>query len=425
MPDQVADMELDEVALDLPVHMLPVPIAKPQMLAGRWLLVVQSDLDPSAPLKIREKLEDSRFEVELIRVYSSHLDGLEPCRYVTVAQSYNYREEARYWSRLMERVGIESEVHYAGDIASLDGDIEDWCRRETGDLTDTCPYDMRWLASLDQAIWMELGDAETSTVQSVRAWEHLGDKDAVRWWRADTEVMPAHGVRLGDTWQGFGPEGVSQICRVTGFDVLARGVPHHRHAGDPPEVPTCGSPKVFARLDCRGEMVWAIPKVAALPLRYRVLPEEEVSASVLAQTMVRLTESLGYKLARSRGESRAEEDRLLIQESSEISVIERSDGQRALLVRATLTTDDGVRTCNEAKVHSVVVGVVDMEGRVLSAFREGDGRVLDVVDFDGNGQLEILQEVWPNQHWYFDETGTTRCRMDMAYCDSPCGESTP
>ena len=421
MPEQVAAMELDEVALELPVYMLPVPIAKPESLAGRWLLVVQSDADASAPLKVRKDLKDSRFEIDFIRVYSSYLDGLEPCRFVTVAQSYSYREEARYWSRQMERLGIASEVQYAGEMAALDGNIEDWCQREMDSVSETCPYGMRWLASLDQTTWMEIGEAENSTVESILSWEHMGDKEGVRWWRADATPALSDDVALGEVWQGFGVNGVSRTCRVTGFEILARGIPHHRHAEDPSRVPTCGTPKVFARMDCRGDLVWALPKGSEAPRRYRILPDEPVWASVLAQTMVRLTDSLGYKLARSRGEARAEEERLLIQESSEVHVLERSDGSRALLVRATLTTDDGVRTCDEGKVHSVIVGVVDMEGRVLSAFREGEGHVLDVVDLDQNGQLEVLQEVWPHQQWFFDEQGSTRCRMNMSYCDSPCG----
>ena len=168
--------------------------------------------------------------------------------------------------------------------------------------------------------------------------------------------------------------------------------------------------------------MWAQPASRSTPDRYRALPDERVSPTVLAQTMVRLTDSLGYRLARSRGEAQAREERQLLQESSEVQVWERQDGQRVLLVRSTLKTQDGMRTCDERVVNSVVVGIVGMDGQVLSEFREGRGAVLDVVDFDEGGRLSVVQEVWPREQWLFNGRGEARCRAKLGYCDSPCGE---
>ena len=200
-------------------------------------------------------------------------------------------------------------------------------------------------------------------------------------------------------------------------------MPHHDRPSEEASQPTCGEPVLYARTDCNGAPVWAHPEDQQLPSRYRVLRDERVSPTVLAQTMVRLTDSLGYKLSRSRGEAQAREERQLLQESTEVQVLQRQDGERALLVRSTLKTQEGDRTCDDRTVHSVIVGVVDMEGQILSDFREGGGEVLDVVERGEEGRLAVLEEVWPGDRWLFDGRGDAMCRAKLGYCDSPCGLS--
>ena len=421
VPSQEANVELEDVAMNLPVHVLPVPVVKPSSLAGRWLLLVQSDSDMNVPLASREQLESSGFDLNLSRVYSSQLNGLEPCEYVTVAQSYIHREEARYWARQLERLGVASSVQYAGSIAPLDGELEERCQRELDEVSRVCPEEFRWLTTAGTTTWMELDPAPQ--VENLETWGDLGIHDQVAWWRADVpEGVDVSGVAVGDSWRAYGADGEVQTCRITGFDLLARGVPHHDRESTNETLPTCGEAVLYARTDCKGAPVWAQPASRSTPDRYRALPDERVSPTVLAQTMVRLTDSLGYRLARSRGEAQAREERQLLQESSEVQVWERQDGQRVLLVRSTLKTQDGMRTCDERVVNAVVVGIVGMDGQVLSEFREGRGAVLDVVDFDEGGRLSVVQEVWPREQWLFNGRGEARCRAKLGYCDSPCGE---
>ena len=116
---EAAEVSVAEVVPAKDMSQMPLPVSDASEYAGRWLLILGRHNSASVVLENRKELESSKADLKPAVVYTSRLDGMEPCSHVVVGRHFAMKEEALYWSRFIERSGIPSEVVYAGSLASL------------------------------------------------------------------------------------------------------------------------------------------------------------------------------------------------------------------------------------------------------------------------------------------------------------------
>ncbi|MFT4624196.1 MAG: hypothetical protein ACI8PZ_002855 [Myxococcota bacterium] len=407
--------------------------------ATRWLVVVQRTVDPEVPFDRLDELKAvETVDAKPVRLYSSHLNGLRPCQHIVVARAYDRREEARYFGHKLTLAGFDVEVIQAGEHAPLDGRVEAWCETSRLSVPSECPSDLHFVLAHGGMQWLDLDLSPGEVARAMVDAEPLAvDPKDSAWWSTaleqkgvgtavmgDTEPGDAaqFAHMVGDVWRGVGASDEAVECEVTGFSVVTRGTPHHRDAKDA-KSPTCGVPRMLAQLNCSEPVTWAVPELVELPTRYVRATDREPTPIAMAKVMVTLTDSDLYTRVRAITREATDANRALLDEATDIQLYKSADGREVLLVEGTLRTGEGKATCGRSDVNARIVGVVDSRGAVLSEFREFSGSVDGLIDVDGDGRPELLQQQWPAMPTLFAAGGDLLCRVPTGYCDSPCTSS--
>ena len=392
--------------------------------ATRWLVIVHKSRQEGTPFAGLEALERvENMDVSPARLYSSHLNGLRPCEYLVVASAYDRKEEARYFGHKLEQAGFEVDVRQAGAHAPLDSRLEKWCEASAEPVAAACPADLHFVLEHGGSRWIELGASQSAVEQALAsAQEPLAvDPKDKGWWSTSVTLEEAEeeSLKLGAVWQGLGKAEEPVKCRVKAFEVVVRGTPHHREEQEE-AVPTCGEPRLFARIDCPEKLAWVVPEDAELPTRFAKVTDRELPPSALASAMVTLTSSDLYALLRKRARAVAEQERTLLEEATDVQMYRAGEGEEVLVVHGTISSGEEDEECGAAGVHSEIIGVVDSRGQVLTPFRELSGEVTGLVDLDSDGRPELLQNQWPGAPTLFAGNGAVTCRLPTEFCDSPC-----
>ena len=97
---EAAEVSVAEVVPAKDMSQMPLPVSDASEYAGRWLLILGRHNSASVVLENRKELESSKADLKPAVVYTSRLDGMEPCSHVVVGRHFAMKEEALYWSRL-------------------------------------------------------------------------------------------------------------------------------------------------------------------------------------------------------------------------------------------------------------------------------------------------------------------------------------
>jgi hypothetical protein len=410
-----AQVSVAEVAPAKDLSKMPLPISDASEYAGRWLLLLGRHETASVVLQNREELERSKAELKPAVVYTSRLDGLEPCMHVVVGRHFAMREEALYWSRFVERAGIPSEVVYAGALASLDPRIEARCEERFRTTTPECPDDVRLVIGAEGFSWIALPTTPTVYLPEADRWESVADG-----WIQTTsakQARAAHGVP--PQWTLYDEDGSTGVCRVQELAWRVLEVPHKRYAER--GGPTCGQASLFARTSCAEGYVWGQP-LDAPKIDHGVLTrDEDVTPSVLARVLVGVTSSNVYRAARSLGVRRIADQGLHLDEATSVSPVSMAAGGVYYGVESHLRSSDRGVACNTRDVDTRIFGVADENGSAALPYREIMTEPVALLDLSADGQLELVERDWTGGLAVRGGQAAPVCEVPVAYCASPCG----
>lgn len=383
-------------------------VGDPSAMADRWLVVVaRSNTAGADSPSLGVLAAHPELEVQPTRVSSSAFRSLAPCEELVVAGAYVGRDEAAFQQRKLAAVDVTSDLVFTGAYVGRRPQLEAWCGARQGAVSADCG-DTRFVDQRAGKRWLALGlDAATTRglVEGAPAPAAAADGS----WVAPLTASAAGAVTVGDVWEGWSSTEATGACKVVGLAAVTRSIP----SGAP-----CGGPEVLAEVECREGASFAVRPGARPPTPW--LRTGEPKPAPLAAAMVAVTQSDAFRAARDAVQRVAEARRAKVDEAFDIDVVRSSTGA-GMLVAATLSTGSSGEGCTaEGEVHTVV-GVVGAGGEVLTAFQDiGKGAVEAVVDLDGDGRPELLDQAWPGVRAWHGVDGATRCALEPPQCVNPC-----
>ncbi len=234
--------------------------------------------------------------------------------------------------------------------------------------------------------------------------------DAARdtWAAAAPGVSAAGGLRVGQSapWSDAA-SGEVRSCAVAGFAVVTAGQPHFgaREAGPLSEA-ACGSPELWARLDCAAEENAVLVGNAAVWVA-------GTSAPAAALAAMRHAAAAGRAGAAPGGPPLEETARLV-----------RYTGPGGTAVwLGTVSARDEMGVCGgvDETAWRLWADAGGVPGAPLGPWdREGATEVTGLVDTDGDGIPEVVTAAFPLSWAVQAAGGADRARLGLAYCDCAC-----
>lgn len=410
---------------------LPPMAPKPEQLSDRFLVILSSSKRArTMPASLAILAEHPPLIDPVVRASSSWFEGLMPCYEVTLAGAFEYRRQATALARQLEGLGVENYVKQAGRYLGPQAVVEAWCQADHQALTEGCGQAL-FAEVHDGKAWLRLAQDPIVVERALQGSpdpEPLGGLEA---WSASLPVETIDPHREGDAWKLYAPASAQTLgrCKVKSFEAITRGQPHfgYLRQDPPPTSPGCGSPELFARLDCKEppqEPLLALPADHPEPVLYTALaPLRDIELEDDVKVIVNRSPAFAKSFQQAR--TAAEERSMPLQQLVSLRGFV-GPKHKLLLVQVTLQTGDGLVWCGSDDVRHDLAAVFEWTteggiGAELVPFHPLEmAEVLGLIDVDADGVPELFQLRWPGEYQLVFGGAEQVCSAPQDYCDCPC-----
>ncbi len=340
-------------------------------------------------------------EIRLERLDSTEFKGLMPCYEVVVATREGLTP--RLLSEQLKAAGVDHYLKPSGAHIGPRPELSGACSamREPPAGSERVAFLEPGLGialPIDAALTAPLLDAAPA-LQAV-------DEEQDRW-RARTPARSVGAATVGQALRGLRYDGGPVTCTVQAWAVGVSGRPHFGMRDAGLQAPACGSPRIYAEVDCDADLVllngagqagrfdgpWEPGGPALAPAAWQ--PALDAARTAAAANGAPVTERWRQrKLSLPDGPAR--------------------------VLELTLQTGEGEWFCGGEDHHAVFVGLVGQDGASRLAPVDITGSALrGVVDSDGDGVfgLHLDEEITGSQRLLGDGGDAA---LPRAYCDCPC-----
>jgi len=393
----------DDVATTTGSGGWPRPAEDPASLSEHWLIILDSEGDAEKRRARLEKLVSLDVEMSPATIKSSEFKGLMPCYDVLIAHAFKDKDEALAYSKALTAKGVGNYPKNAGRYVGEQPAVEAYCG--LGATSSECGDGLYLAVTHDERTFIHLGlndDADERARQNGRK-PTMIERAA---WEQPLLAKKRGGLTVGDDLLAVDESSGLMKCKVKGFSALTRGEAHFS-AGD--DAPSCGTPAVFAELDCPGAVAAWLPS-SPIEVAQRV----EVRAKGPRPSPALLA---GAADARLEAEAHAKEQgRPVIDERTfETWAWKDARWQQGIV---HLFTGEGFDECGGPDFDATLHGWEDEKGVIRPLEQTWYRETLAVIVEDGE-PLEVLKESFGDRA-ISTLRGDERCRLPMAFCDCGC-----
>ena len=373
------------------------------------------------------------------RLSSTPFSSLRPCLEVVVAGVFADKDAALALSGRLDGAGVKNYLKNAGALAKDREQREADCREQAqvaaaAAARKEAAADPRFVEMRGPRTFVLLTseplDPENTPSAELR--QQGGDRG---FWLGTLPKDPTGLFKKGDTFDVYDRSSpVKAGCRVKGFALLNRGIPHFGYfqQTEEPEGPGCGNVWPVAELDCslletsamvQDNPLFALPGGRPAPKYFPL--ETTVPEPVKASAEVDLEALPAFTEAREKGTAHAQEQAEPLKEERVLKGANTGD-RWVVVAIARFLTGDGHTTCGGpdfwASV-SLVRAVGRQDGQETSMGNIIDGESLvSVMDLEGDGSLELLTRdpADPQRLAIVREDGTPIASSFLPNCDCGC-----
>lgn len=381
--------------------------ARPATYADKVLVILNASLEQGAappwlPVAARTP------GVQLARLDSSSFKNLMPCYEIIVAGAFSDKKQALALHATLKAAGVDVAVKPAGAYLGPRPELAGTCAamrappaRSEQVLLRAAPG---FRLPLDPAVEAQ-ALASAPKVKAMRA-----ELDA---WSAPLPHRTLGRWSVGQTLPGVRHEAGPATCTITGFSVGVAGTPHFGwvQEGDH-SAPQCGTPAVYANVDCDADLIDTRPGARAAVPRGAPRPPKEPLAE-RAPPWPALAEAL------DRGAAHAAQQGSALKQEWTVRPVELG-GERLRIVNVKLWTNEGFAVCGGEDLLEVWTGVLGPDDKARGpAVNTTFAAVLGLVQAGPGAPLEL--------HLRDELTGSERLvggpeelRLDLPFCDCGC-----
>lgn len=389
------------------------PVADPRALSEHFLVILSSKLELGHhPDGLTTITAHPELGASPARLSSTAFKALMPCYEVVIAGHHADKAAARALSKKLQGLGVDHYVKSAGAYVGARPELDDYCAALRS--PDAAP-DGLWFGEKGFALDLPASLSE----ELIRSAPPLRASPPYHDWSATLTHRSVDRWTIGDPVTAITRAG-AQTCSVTGFSVAVHGTPHFGYTeGGTPTAPGCGSPRVYADLDC--DPVLVLPAGRAAEVFTASTPKVSDHSAAIVWAKAALKEDAPWAAlrtamiddARTRGVAREES-------LSVVPWISAGPTPKTVwVVSAKAQSGEGMWYCGGEDVYGVRTLLLDARGQVLVGADSGADPLELVVDTDADGVPELV----------FSDviTGSRRVvgtRVDTQeerpYCDCPC-----
>jgi hypothetical protein len=380
---------------------------RPAAYADKVLVILNASLDRGvAPAGLPTAARTPGVTLE--RLDSSSFKNLMPCYEIIVAGAFSDKKQALALHARLKAAGVDVAVKPAGAYLGPRPELAGACAA------------MRAPPARSEQVLLRAAPGFRLPLDPAVEAQALAGAPKVKAMRAELDAWSAPlphrtlgrwtvGQRLPGIDHDAGPVG----CTVTGFSVGVVGTPHFGwvQEGDH-SAPSCGTPAVYATVDCDADLVDLRPGSRAAVSRGAPRPPKEPLAQ-RPPPWPALAEAL------ARGATHAQQQGAALKQEWTVTPVELA-GERLRLVSVKLWTNEGFAVCGGEDLLEVWTGVLGPDDRARGpAVQTTFAAVLGLVQAGPGAPLEL--------HLRDELTGSERLvggpdelRLDQPFCDCGC-----
>lgn len=390
----------------LPQGDLAPPAADPRAFDQRVLVILSSSLTPGAQPAGLDQVA-ALPDAAPARLDSTWFKGLMPCYEIVVAGGFVDIASARALSTQLKAKGVD---HYLKRAGAYTGDRPE--------LASACAA-MRAPAQGDARFALIEGpgarlplDSELETrilegAPKVSALDPRGEA-----WGAPLPVQTVDRWSKGQTLTGLSFESGPIDCTIQEFAVGITGTPHFGWYEGDRRAPGCGSPHVYAALDCQADLLLA-PGTSGGSVAAKGPAVEVPAPTIPAAWSPRVAAERAAAKAAATAQGTAWSERWTARPFDV--------GTAALqLIQLVEQSGEGNWMCGQDEHFVSLVGLLGPDGTPLGPLFEASGwDPVGLVAPDGTGHpaIALREEITGSLRLISEQLDLS---MDLAYCDCPC-----
>jgi hypothetical protein len=400
---------------------------EPAAYGDKWLVILSSSRQKGEEPKSLDTLrKHPDLGTNLERLSSSQFRGLMPCFEIVVARAFADQNEAKAFSKRLKKLAVDNYVKNAGSYVGVRDELERYCERPP--TRGAGCGDAHWVERHGERTFMMLpSDPVMLDRISVQARPPKMLDGDHRVWISPLSSKQIGAYRIGQTYEVR--ESHSDACSITRFALLTRGTPHFSYLqnaqNEPPTAPGCGSPELFAELDCAvsGDDL-TFPRGGKVTRYSNNGPRGSLVEPVLA-ALRRSASPVTLDNAYTTAQRGAAERKAELREYQDVHLFE-TDQRRVGLYTLSLQTGEGLTDCGADDVRIDLAALVELSAdyevtSVLMPAREMSETISDILDVGADGSLELVLETkFPHSRELLPVSGGPYCGVVVPFCDCGC-----
>ena len=393
-----------------PMEELPFT-SNPKQYSDTWLVILQSSKEIDS-LPTTWPAIQQREDFEPARLKSGLYKNLMPCWNILVAAGFSTKEDAVELSKDLKASGIDNYVKNAGKFIGEDPRIEKLCN-STQERIDSSPY--RLGISANGHIQMRLKVSDVLLERMVQAhYKQLTSlSDSV--WHTKLPVQNIDGYQQGDAYTAINLTAVAPPtnCSIQNFSMMVLGVPHFSEENI--HEPKCGSPEIFAELDCTDT---TLETPYLLIASSQTLPEIVLLGEATETTEFARDTQLDKIHQDAQEEAKRQESPL--QTKTTTAPLHTLDGKTKGSVQTVqYLTNEGNNYCGGVDVNMSYSAIFQDKKQISPLIESTEQPILAIINPYGEKPLFIREE-WPITWRIVDTKEREHYVLEKGFCDCGC-----